>query len=117
MSMGSKVVLESPGSSEHNEEEESPDMDMDYLDDYDSDEERRSHRKKKRVSRIVMCGIRTCNTLYVCTLASNVHACTLYIHVYTSETQTLYKTHNPRLYHVCTCIATFSLPLYTVTRE
>ena len=51
MPMGSKVVLESPGSSEHNEEEESPDMDMDYLDDYDSDEEKRSHRKRKRVRR------------------------------------------------------------------
>ena len=50
MSMGSKVVLESPGSSEQNDEEESPDMDVDYLEDYDSDEEKRSHRKKKRVS-------------------------------------------------------------------
>lgn len=49
MPVGSKVVLESPGSSEHNEEEESPDMDMDYLDDYDSDEEKRSHRKRKKV--------------------------------------------------------------------
>ena len=49
MSVGSKVVLESPGSSEQNEEE-SPDMDMDYLEDYDSDEEKRSHRKRKRVS-------------------------------------------------------------------
>ena len=50
MPMGSKVVLESPGSSEQNEEEESPDLDVDYLEDYDSDEEKRSHRKKKRVS-------------------------------------------------------------------
>ena len=49
MPVGSKVVLESPGSSEHNEEEESPDLDMDYLEDYDSDEEKRSHRKRKRV--------------------------------------------------------------------
>lgn len=51
MPAGSKVVLESPGSSELNEEEESPDMDMDYMEDYDSDEEKRSHRKKKRVCR------------------------------------------------------------------
>ena len=50
MPVGSKVVLESPGSSEHNEEEESPELDMDYLEDYDSDEEKRPHRKKKRVS-------------------------------------------------------------------
>ena len=87
MPMGSKVVLESPGSSEHNEEEESPDMDMDYLDDYDSDEERRSHRKKKRVSRIVMCGICTCNTLYI-----GIRCACMYIHVYTyiiSETDSV----------------------------
>ncbi|CAI8017840.1 Zinc finger protein DPF3 [Geodia barretti] len=50
MPVGSKVVLESPGSSEHNEEEESPELDMDYLEDYDSDEEKRPHRKKKRPS-------------------------------------------------------------------
>ena len=49
MPTGSKVVLESPGSSEQNEEEESPDMDVDYVEDYDSDEEKRSHRKRKRV--------------------------------------------------------------------
>lgn len=36
-------------SSEVNEEEESPDMDADYLDDYDSDlEEKRSGRRKRR---------------------------------------------------------------------
>lgn len=39
-----RVPLESPGSSEMNEEEESPDADYD-LDDYDSEEEK---RKKKR---------------------------------------------------------------------
>ena len=49
MPVGSKVVLESPGSSEQNEEEESPDLDVDYLEDYDSDEEKRPHRRKKRV--------------------------------------------------------------------
>ncbi len=39
VSMGSEVI----------EEEESPDMDADYLDDYDSDlEERRSSRRKRR---------------------------------------------------------------------
>ena len=47
MPAGTKVVLESPGSSEVNEEVESPDMDMDYLEDYDSEEERKQKKKKK----------------------------------------------------------------------
>ena len=47
MPVGVKVVLESPGSSEQNEEEESPEMDLDFLDDYDSEEERRQKKKKK----------------------------------------------------------------------
>lgn len=42
-----RSVLESPGSSELNEEEESPEPDVDYMDDYDSDEERKNKKKKR----------------------------------------------------------------------
>lgn len=42
-----RVPLESPVSSEMNEEEESPDADLDYLDEYDSEEEKKQRRKKK----------------------------------------------------------------------
>ena len=66
MPVGSKVVLESPGSSEHNEEEESPDMDMDYLDDYDSDEEKRSHRKRKKVRQWYTVSLTLSQTLTAC---------------------------------------------------
>ena len=60
MPVGVKVVLESPGSSEQNEEEESPDMDLDFLDDYDSEEDRRQKKKKKvydsTSGRVMFCG-------------------------------------------------------------
>lgn len=39
--------LESPGSSELNEEEESPEPDGDYMDEYDSEEEKKLKRKKR----------------------------------------------------------------------
>ena len=54
MPAGARVVLESPGSSEMNEEDESPEMDLDYLDEYDSEEERKQ-KKKKKVSISCMC--------------------------------------------------------------
>lgn len=54
MPAGARVVLESPGSSEMNEEDESPEMDMDYLDEYDSEEERKQ-KKKKKVDISCMC--------------------------------------------------------------
>jgi hypothetical protein len=41
-----RVVLESPGSSELNEEE-SPEADADYLDEYDSEEERKLKKKRR----------------------------------------------------------------------
>lgn len=41
-----RVPLESPASSELNEEEESPDADYD-LDDYDSEEEKRNKKKRR----------------------------------------------------------------------
>ena len=43
---GVRVAVESPVSSELNEEEESPEPDVDYLDDYDSEEERKQKRRK-----------------------------------------------------------------------
>ena len=46
MSSTSRVSLESPISSEMNEES---DPDMDFMEDYDSEEERRSRRKRKVV--------------------------------------------------------------------
>ena len=47
MPVSARVPLESPVSSEVNEEEESPEADLDYLEDYDSEEERRQRKKKK----------------------------------------------------------------------
>ena len=47
MPVSARVPLESPVSSEVNEEEESPEADLDYLEDYDSEEERRLRKKKK----------------------------------------------------------------------
>ncbi len=41
------LSLESPGSSELNEEEESPEPDVDYMDEYDSEEEKKQKRKKR----------------------------------------------------------------------
>ena len=42
-----RVALESPVSSELNEEEESPEADLDYLDEYDSEEERKLKKRRK----------------------------------------------------------------------
>lgn len=44
---GSRVPLESPVSSEMCEDDESPEADLDYLDEYDSDEDRKQKKKKK----------------------------------------------------------------------
>ena len=41
------LSLESPGSSELNEEEDSPEPDVDYIEDYDSEEEKKLKRKKR----------------------------------------------------------------------
>lgn len=41
------LSLESPGSSELNEEEESPEPDVDYMEDYDSEEEKKQKKKKR----------------------------------------------------------------------
>ena len=46
MPMSARVPLESPASSEMNDEE-SPEADLDYLDEYDSEEEKRQRRKKR----------------------------------------------------------------------
>ena len=46
------LSLESPGSSELNEEEESPEPDVDYMDEYDSEEEKKQKRKKRPPPRI-----------------------------------------------------------------
>lgn len=51
MPVSARVPLESPVSSEVNEEEESPEADLDYLEDYDSEEERRLRKKKKSSSK------------------------------------------------------------------
>lgn len=45
--VGIRTALESPVSSELNEEEESPEPDGDYYDEYDSDEERRQKKKRR----------------------------------------------------------------------
>jgi len=42
-----RTTLESPGSSELNEEEESPEPDADYMEEYDSEEERKQKKKKR----------------------------------------------------------------------
>lgn len=42
-----RPALESPGSSELNEEEDSPEPDADYMDEYDSEEERKQKKKKR----------------------------------------------------------------------
>lgn len=42
-----RAALESPGSSELNEEEDSPEPDADYMDEYDSEEERKQKKKKR----------------------------------------------------------------------
>ena len=47
MPVSTRVALESPVSSEMNEEDESPEADLDYLDEYDSEEERRQRKKRK----------------------------------------------------------------------
>ena len=47
MPVSARVALESPVSSEMNEEDESPEADLDYLDEYDSEEERRQRKKRK----------------------------------------------------------------------
>jgi len=52
MPASTRVPLESPASSEMNEEDESPEADLDYLDEYDSEEERRQRRKKKVGSKL-----------------------------------------------------------------
>ena len=52
MPVSVRVPLESPVSSEMNEEEESPDADLDYLDEYDSEEERKTKRKKRPPTRV-----------------------------------------------------------------
>ena len=41
------AVLESPGSSELNEEEESPEPDADYMEEYDSEEDRKQKKKRR----------------------------------------------------------------------
>ena len=44
--------LESPGSSELNDEEDTPEpADVDFLDDYDSEEEKKHRKRRKVVSR------------------------------------------------------------------
>ncbi len=47
MVVGPRTAIESPGSSELNEEEDSPEPDVDYMDEYDSEEERKQKRKKR----------------------------------------------------------------------
>lgn len=49
---GGRSSLESPGSSELNEEEESPEPDADYMEEYDSEEERKQKRKKRLPQKI-----------------------------------------------------------------
>lgn len=44
---GIRAALESPGSSELNEDEESPEPDADYMEEYDSEEERKQKKKKR----------------------------------------------------------------------
>lgn len=44
---GSRSVLESPVSSELNEEDDSPEPDVDYMEDYDSEEDRKQKKKKR----------------------------------------------------------------------
>ena len=46
-SLRPSLSLESPGSSELNEEEESPEPDVDYMDEYDSEEEKKQKKKKR----------------------------------------------------------------------
>ena len=53
MPVSARVALESPVSSEMNEEDESPEADLDYLDEYDSEEARRQ-RKKRKVQLLLM---------------------------------------------------------------
>ena len=50
MPAGSRVLLESPASSELNEEDESPEVEVDFMDDYDSEEERKQRRRSRKVS-------------------------------------------------------------------
>lgn len=49
---GGRSSLESPSSSELNEEEESPEPDADYIEEYDSEEERKQKRKKRLPQKI-----------------------------------------------------------------
>ena len=49
---GGRSSLESPESSELNEEEESPEPDADYIEEYDSEEERKQKRKKRLPQKI-----------------------------------------------------------------
>ena len=47
MPVGVRVPLASPVSSSLCDEDESPEADVDYLEEYDSDEERKQKKKKK----------------------------------------------------------------------
>ena len=55
MPVSVRVALESPVSSEMNEEEESPDADLDFMDEYDSEEERKQRKRKKVDSPRLLC--------------------------------------------------------------
>ena len=59
---GVRNSLESPGSSELNDEEESPEPDVDYLDEYDSEEERKQRRRKRPLPKTRIATTSTANT-------------------------------------------------------